>query len=296
MKTRKKRFLFFLTIIILFLGMTAFAQEEEKTKVHLKVMKNDELAVDTTFQVSSGADSDELKKMIQEITGIEDLDLHILNQGELHTHAIKMKKEGSASAKTVAVFIGEDKHELDIEIDDDNEIVWIEKGDTADHKIIVKTGKGNEIAYVVSSGDDKDLKVIQEKADVVKVIREDDLEELDEDKADAYYVVKNKTGLGDVEEIVIKKKDGNVIIMKGDEIEKVSGGNVYVKISGDKEGAMDIFLQDDEDGTVVVKENVKVIKKKGETGEEEIEVVIMKKDTTKAKKEIKEKKAEKEKK
>ena len=296
MKTSKKRFFFFLTTILLFLGMTVFAQEEEKTKVHLKVMNNDEVTVDTTFHVSSGADSDELKKMIQEITGIEDLDLHISNKGELHTHGIKMTKEGSASAKTIAVFVGEDQNELDIEIDEGNEIVWVKKGDTDDHKIILKSGKGDEIAYVISSGDNKEIKVIQEKGDVVKVIHEDDLEEVGEDKAAAYYVVKNKTGLDDVEEIVIKKKDGSVIILEGDEIKNLEGENFFIKTHDDEGVKFDIYLKNEKDGTVVVKKDVKVRKKEGETGEEEIEIVIMEKDTTKAKKEIKEKKAEKEKK
>jgi len=142
MKTSKKSFPFLLVTLTLFLGMTAFAQDEEKTKVHLKVMQNDEVTVDTTLQVTSGTDSDELKKLIQDI----------------------------------------------------------------------------------------------------------------------------------------------------------KGGNVYIKTYHDEEGTFDVFLKNDEDGTVVVKNNIKVIKKQNEEGEEEIEITIIKKDTSKEKKEIKEKKAEKEKK
>ncbi len=231
MKASKKSFPFLLVTLTLFLGMTAFAQDEEKTKVHLKVMQNDEVTVDTTLQITSGADSDELKKLIQEIAGIEDIDLQVLSSGDLHTHAIKLKKEGTDSLKSVAIFVGE-----------------------------------------------KDLKRV------------------DEDKVGVYYVVKEKADLDDVEEIVIKKKDGNVIIMKGDEIQDIKGGNVYIKTYDDEEGTFDVFLKNDEGGTIVVKKNVKVIKKQNEEGEEEIEITIIKKDTSKEKKEIKEKKAEKEKK
>jgi len=231
MKASKKSFPFLLVTLTLFLGMTAFAQDEEKTKVHLKVMQNDEVTVDTTLHITSGADSDELKKLIQGIAGIEDIDLQVLRSGDLHTHAIKLKKEGTDSLKSVAVFVGEK-----------------------------------------------------------------DLEKLDEDKVGAYYVVKEKTDLDDVEEIVIKKKDGSIIIMKGDEIQDIKGGSVYIKTHNDEAGTFDVFLKNDKDGTVVVKNNVKVTKKQNKEGEAEIEITIVKKDTTEEKKEIKEKKAEKEKK
>jgi len=296
MKASKKSFPFLLVTLTLFLGMTAFAQDEEKTKVHLKVIQNDEVTVDTTLQVTSGAESDELKKLIQEIAGIEDIDLQVLSSGDLHTHAIKLKKEGTDSLKTVAVFVGVDGELTDLEFIEEDEQVWVSKGGVDDHTIIMKSGKGDAKVYAVVSGDKKDIKVIHEKADSLKVILEKDLKRVDEDKVGVYYVVKEKTDLDDVEEIVIKKKDGNVIIMKGDEIQDIKGGNIYIKTYDDEEGTFDVFLKNDEDGTVVVKNNVKVIKKQNEEGEEEIEITIIKKDTTKEKKEIKEKKAEKEKK
>ncbi len=296
MKKIKKRFPFLVAVFMLLLGTIVSAQDEEKTKVRLKVLKNDEVTVDTTLQVASGADSDELKDLIREITGIEDLDLHLYHSGEMQSHSMIMKKYGTDSLNRVALFVSRDDELKDLEFIEEDDVAWVIKADTGDHKIMVRSGKGDEHVYAIISGDEKDLKVITRKADMVKVIHEGDLEEVDEDKAVVYDVVKKKADLDDVEEIVIKKKDGNVIIMKGDEIDKASGGHVYVKVSGDKEGAMDIFLQDNKDGTIVVKKDVKVIKKEDEEGEEVIEIVIMEKDTTKAKKEVKEKKAEREKK
>lgn len=292
MNTIKKSVPFLLAAFLLLQGMTASAQEEKTSKVHLKVMTNDEVTVDTTFQIATGADSDELKKMIQEITGIEDLDLHVYHTGELHAHSMLMKKHGSDSLKTVALVVSSDDELKDLEIIKEDGVAWVSKEGTGESKIIVKSGKGDEHVYAIISGDEKDIKIIGDKANVVKVIHEGDLEEGMEEKAGAYVVVKEKTDLDDVEEIVIKKKDGNVIIMKGDEIQSIKGKGVYIKSSDDAE-SFDIFLKNGEDGTVVVKKDVKVIKKENDEGEEEIEIIIMEKDTSKAKVEIKEKKAEK---
>jgi len=290
MKTIKKKFFFFLATFILFLGMTAFAQDEVKTKVHLKVIENDETTVDTTLMVTSGADSDELKQLIQEITGIEDLNLHLYSSGDLHAHAVKMKKEGADSLNTVAVFVGEDDEQIDIELDKEGKYVWVSKGDVDDHQIILKSGKDDKNIYAVVSANTKDIKVMQVKGDSLKMIHEKDLVEVDKDKLGVYYVVKGKTDLDDVEEIVIKKKDGNVIIIKGDEIQNIKGDNIYLRTYDDEEGTFDVFLKNEEDGTVVVKKNVKVTKEKDEEGEEEIVITIMKKDNTQEKKKKKEKK------
>jgi len=351
MKTITLRFVFLLAVFMLFNSLLALAQEDEKTKVRLKVKKNDTVTVDTTLYVKSGADSDELKKLIKEFSGIEDLDLHIFCSDDLHTHTYTMKKGGCDSLKTVAVFVGEDAEIMDIEIDkkegkyvvvkkkitseegekleayahakgdhititknmhvevdtletlsEEGEqqvrvtiksgdkggehVVWVSKDKANDHHVIMKSGEGDE----------KDLELIHKKGNVVKVLSEEDLEKIGKDEKGNYYVITRKSGLGEDDEIVIKKKDGNVVIMKGDEIHDIKGHNVYIKTYDDKEGSFDIFLDKDEDGTVIVKKSIKVMKKKGEDGEEEIEITIEEGDETKLKEGTKEKKVVKKKK
>ena len=65
MKTIVKRSLILLAGMVLFQGYGAFAQEEDKTKVHLKVKKDDTLTLDTTLHIKTGAESVELKKLLE---------------------------------------------------------------------------------------------------------------------------------------------------------------------------------------------------------------------------------------
>ena len=66
MKTHVKKSLLFLITAIIFQSLVALAQEKDKTKVHLKVKKNDEVTLDTTVYIKSGSDSDELKNLLKE--------------------------------------------------------------------------------------------------------------------------------------------------------------------------------------------------------------------------------------
>lgn len=225
MKTIKTRSAFLLAAFILLQSLFAFAQEGDKTKVHLKVKKNDEVMVDTTLYVKSGADSDELKKLIKEFSGVEDLDIHLFKSDKLHTHAYTMKKMGGDSLKTVAVFVGEDDEAMNIKVKIDTLETLIEECE-------------KQVRISIKSGDEGDSHVWVSKGE-----------------ADDHHIIMKSDPEGD-KEITIKKKDG----------------------------------------TVVVKKNIKVVKKKGEEGEEVIEITIEEGDKAKVKEGTKEIKVEKEKK
>lgn len=311
MKTITLRFVFLLAVLMLFNSLLALAQEDEKTKVHLKVKKNDAITLDTTLFIKSGADSDELKNLVKEFAGIEGLDLQMISSDDIHVHAYKMKK-GSDSLKTVAIIVGEDDEvdtlntltdegEKQVQItiksgDKNDEFVWVSKDSIDDKHIIMKSGKGDEMVFGIVSGDEKDLELIHKKGDILNIISEEDLEKIGKDEKGNYYIVRKKSDIGEDDEIVIKKKDGNVVIMKGDEIHGIKGKNVYIKTYDNEEGSFDIFLDKDEDGTVIVKKSITVMKKKGEDGEEEIEITIEEGDETKLKEGTREKKVVKKKK
>ena len=108
-----------------------------------------------------------------------------------------------------------------------------------------------------------------------------------------YYIIK-RTDSGD-NEIVIKKKDGKVIIIEGDDVHELHAKDIFIDKDddGDKIG---IYVTEGADGTVLVKKKVTVVKKK-EEGEEEREIeIIIEEGTKKEGKETKEKKTEQEKK
>lgn len=207
-------------------SLLASAQEEGKTKVHLKVRKNEVVTLDTTLYVKSGSDSDELKSLIHELAEIDDFDLHIMGEKGHYFLGHHIEKTGSDSVKTVVVTVDDDEH------------------------INIKIDKEDVKAFAIVSGDD---------------------------------------------EIVIKKKDGKVIIMEGDDIRELHAKDIFIE--KDKEGdEIDIYLKKGDDGTVLVKKKVTVIKKKEEGEEErEIEIIIEEKEN-KEEKAAKEKKTEKEKK
>lgn len=255
MKKIKQTVPFLLAAMMLIQGINAFAQDEKQDKVRLKVIKNDTMTVDTTLMVTTGADGDELKKMIQEITGMEDLAIQVLSSGDLEKHGIKMIMADRDSMKRVAVYVRDEDDLEDIELIEEDEMLSVSKVGVADHHIIVQSGKGEGKVYAIISGDKMDM--------------------------------------DDVEEIVIKKKDGNVFIMKGDEIQNIKGDKIYLKTSVDDKGSYLILPDEDHDGMVIVKKDVKVIKKEGE---QEIEIIIMQTGKEKEAKEVKKEKAEKEKK
>jgi hypothetical protein len=354
MKTIAKKVLFLLAVAVLFQGLSAFAQED-KTKVHLKVKKQDEVTLDTTLFIQSGSENDELKKLIQKYTDMDDIHLHILHEGDLHKeHAYKVMKKGTDSLHTVIVTTGDKHEDMDIEIlekdgkhvmikkkvsSDDSEKayvyaydkgnyvaltskdikvkidtleavdekgekqvrvtiksggeggehVWVSKGKEDGHRIIMKHGEGDDKVFAIVSGDSVGEFIHDIKADFIEVISEEEVKKMGKDKKGNFYVVKKMSDLDEGEEIVIKQKDGSVVIMKGDEVHDLKGENVYIKTYDDKEGAIDIFLEKGKDGTVVVKKNIKVVKKVDEEGEEYIEVVVEEGDKVK-KKEVKEEK------
>lgn len=361
MKTIVKKSLLFLVAALLFQGLTAFAQDEGKTKVHLKVKKNDEVTLDTTLYIKSGADSDELKKLLQKYTDTEDMNLHILSSDDLHKHnAFKVMEHGGDSLRTIVVTAGDEADNVDIEIhekdgqhvmikkkvsgvegekaatyayikadnitmskdikiridtletldekgekqvrmaiktdDEGGEHFWVSKSKEGEHHIIMKAGEGGEKVFAIVGGDTTDIKVLHEKGDFIEVIKDADYKKIGKNEKGNYYIVKRASDLEEGEEIVIKKKDGNVVIMEGDEIHDLKGKNVYIKTYDGKEGTIDIFLEKGDDGTVVAKKNIQVIKKKDENGEEVIEVIIEEGDTMKVKKEKKEEKVVKKKK
>ncbi|UCG27775.1 MAG: hypothetical protein JSV24_00005, partial [Bacteroidales bacterium] len=145
MKTVKLKTELILAAIFFFSSVLAFTQEKDKTKVHLKVKKDEVVTLDTTFYIKSGSESDELKNLISEFAEIEDLDLYRIDE---HGHFYLdsgMKKVDSDSIKTIVLTVDDDEF-MDIEIEE-------EDGKYVTVKRKIRSGTGEKaVAYSYSKG------------------------------------------------------------------------------------------------------------------------------------------------
>ncbi len=206
-----------ITILLLLFSITAgnvFAQDSNK-KIHLKVIKNGETTVDTSFAAES-LESDDLHKNIFELAGV-DVNLHKGHEGQMHM-----------------VHAGEHGSHTWTSHDEKGGKVIIMKSDSTE----VKDGKSKKVAYFYSSDDDN-------------------------------FIMKTDSNVFIMADTIILKKEGNVIIMDGDdgEFEWTS------KETGEGEMNVEVIVEnaDDKDGHKVY------IVTKGEHGEDDGEKVIVKK-------------------
>lgn len=197
MKTEKCKMAFLFTALFLLVNVLSFAQEEDKKNVRLKVVKNNETTLDTSFIMDT--DKEALHEKIHELTGIE---MKSFTGFDL--------KHGKHGYKYMA-FFDEDKECEDT--------VKIKK-----HKKIVKPGKETEIK-IMKKGDQKFI-----------IIDEEDEKRIEKDKGGdgKHTIVKEDIDVIDdgkmIKIIVEKDEDGTIIdkkinIMKvkeeGEEIEVI---------------------------------------------------------------------------
>jgi len=148
MKTEKCKMAFLFTTLFLIVNVLSFAQEEDIKNVRLKVVKNNETTLDTSFVMDT--DKEALHKKIHELTGIE---MKLFTGFDL--------KHGKHGYKYMA-FFDEDKECEDT--------VKIKK-----HKKIVKQGEESEVKIIkIIVEKDEDGTIIEKKINIMKVKEEGD--------------------------------------------------------------------------------------------------------------------------
>ncbi len=257
MKTEKCKMAFLFTALFLLVNVLSFAQEEDIKNVRLKVVKNNETTLDTSFVMDT--DKETLHKKIHELTGIE---MKLFNGFDL--------KHGKHGYKYMAFF------DEDIECDD---TVKIKK-----HKKIVKPGEESEVK-IIKKGDHEFI-----------IIDEEGEKWIEKDKGGDYFIKKIKSG-EEGEYVIVKKKGGKVFISSDDEaphhekvhVTKGDRKRTYIIIKEHKSGdgkhtivkedidvindgeMIKIIVEKDKDGTIIEKKiNIMKVKEEGE----EIEVII----------------------
>ncbi len=223
-----------------------FAQDIEK-KVHLKVIKNGETTVDTSFAAES-LESDDLHNKISELAGVD------INIQKGHGEQMHMAHAGESGSHTWTSH-GEKGHK-----------VIIMKMDSAE----VKDGKSKNVAYFYS-GDDDDFTMKTDsnifiKADTIILKKEGNVIIMDSDDGEFEWTSK-ETGEGEMNvEVIVENaddKDGHkvYIVTKGEHGEDDGEKVIVKKLEGD-------------DSTRVYK--VKVVKmQKGDGEEENTSVFVM---------------------
>ncbi|MCK4344474.1 MAG: hypothetical protein KAX05_04250 [Bacteroidales bacterium] len=323
MKTEKCKMAFLFTALFLLVNVLSFAQEEDIKNVRLKVVKNNETTLDTSFVMDT--DKEALHKKIHELTGIEmklftGFDLKHGKHGYKYMAFFYEDKECEdldslmAKKEKLAAIHKEMLDEMEIEIDEDD-FVWIgkdagvimviEDNDTVKikkHKKIVKLGEVTEVK-IMKKGDHEFIIIVEEGE-----------KRIEKDNDGDYFIKKIKSG-EEGESVIMKKKGGKVFIFSDDEAEHLD--RIYVT-KGDKkrtyiitkehksgdgkhtivkedidvidDGEMiKIIIEKDEDGTIIEKKiNIMKVKEEGD----EIEVII-EIEEGKEKKEGKEKEIEK---
>jgi|GEM_PF-6042490 len=247
MKTEKCKMAFLFTSLFLLVNVLSFAQEEDIKNVRLKVVKNNETTLDTSFVIDT--DKEALHKKIHELTGIEvksftGFDLKHGKHGYKYMAFFDEDKEcedlDSLMAKKgkLAAIHKEMFDEMEIEIDEDDFVwigkdagvimvieddearhhdrVYVTKGDKKRTYIITKEHKsGEEIHSIVK----KDMEFINDEGKLIKIIVEKDEDGTIIDKKINIMKVKEE---GEEIEVIIEieegkeKKEG-----KEKEIEKV---------------------------------------------------------------------------
>ena len=292
---KKFNLLFTILITLSLFSVNVLGQENNK-KIHLKVVKNGETTVDTSFAAESLED-DELHKKISELAGV---DVSISEKHDIHKHMVHVDSHGDYSwiskpekgKKVVVVKSGKDGEEILSSkkvayfYSDDDENTFTIKADSnvfieADTIIMKKKGNvmilegdGETFEWIEkdSLDNDKNLNVIVEKIEEgdedhnVVIIKNGDIIK----KGDSHVILK-EIGEDDLEHInvvKVKKSDGgeektiHVYITDNE-------GGIHMHESGD----VKIIVTDKKSGTEVVSKNVKVVKSKGK-GENEVEITV----------------------
>ena len=289
---KKFNLLFAILVSLSLISVNVLGQDNNR-KIHLKVVKNGETTVDTSFAAES-LDDDELHKKISELAGVDvsiskghhDIHKHTVHVDAHGDHTwtskpekgtkvvvVKSDKDGEEAGKVAYFYSDDDDHNFTIKGDSN---VFIE-ADT-----IIMKKKGN--VMIIKGGDetfewiekdslsDKNINVIVEKVgegdkdhNVIIMkngdnIKEGDshiiLKEIDEDDIERISVVKVKKDDGGEEKTI------NVYVTDDE-------GDMYVHESG----GVKIIVADEKNGTEIVSKKVKVVKSKGE-GENVVEITV----------------------
>jgi len=219
---------------------SAFGQETEK-KVHIKVIKNGETTVDTSFSAGD-MNKDQLHKKIETITG-ENIDIN-------SDHAEKHTKDHS----NVWVDTGEGHHEMK------KVIISEEEGNTGE------SSERKEVQYVViKKGEgypDKDID-IQAGDDTLHVNGENVFVIHTDEKGDVHWT----------EDLKDQKNEKKIIVKVLSDKEDVNENNPQKNVK--------VIILDDKDGTIFVNDNVKVIKTNKKDNEVEVIIETGKTKTSK---------------
>lgn len=305
MKTEKCKMAFLFTALFLLVNVLSFAQEEDIKNVRLKVVKNNETTLDTSFVMDT--DKEALHKKIHELTGIElklfaGFDLKHGKHGYKYMAFFDEDKECEdldslmAKKEKLAAIHKEMFDEMEIEIDEDD-FVWI--GKDAGVIMVIEdddTVKIKKHKKIVKPGEESEVKIIKKGDHEFIIIDEEGEKWIEKDKGGDYFIKKIKSG-EEGEYVIMKKKGGKVFIFSDYEAEHLD--RIYVT-KGDKkrtyiitkehksgdgkhtivkedidvidDGEMiKIIVETDEDGTIIEKKiNIMKVKEEGE----EIEVII----------------------
>ena len=319
MKTEKCKMAFLFTALFLLVNVLSFAQEEDIKNVRLKVVKNNETTLDTSFVMDT--DKEALHKKIHELTGIEmklftGFDLKHSKHGYKYMVFFDEDKECEdldslmAKKEKLAAVHKEMFDEMEIEIDEDD-FVWI--GKDAGVIMVIEdddTVKIKKHKKIVKPGEETEVKIMKKGDHEFIIIDEEGEKRIEKDKDGNYFIKKTKSG-EEGEHVIMKKKGGNVFIISDDEAhhhdsvfvtkgdkkktyvitkEHKSGEEIHSIVKKDMEfinhegKLIKIIVEDDENGTIIEKKiNIMKIKEEGE----EIEVIIEIEEVIKKKKEKK---------
>jgi hypothetical protein len=324
MKTEKCKMAFLFTALFLLVNILSIAQGEDIKNVRLKVVKNNETTLDTSFVMDT--DKEALHKKIHELTGLEmksfaGFDMKHGKDGYKYMVFFDEDKECEdadslmAKKEKLATIHLEMLDEMEIIERDEDDFVWI--GKDAGVIMVIEdddTVKIKKHKKIVKPGEEYKVKIIKKGDHEFIIIDEEGEERIEKGKDGNYFIKKIKSG-EEEEYVIMKKKGGKVFIFSDDEahqhekVHVIKGDDkkVYIitkKSKGEKvkfivkedmefvteEGKrVKVIVEKNEDGTIIEKKiNIMKVKEEGE----EIEVII-EIEVGKEKKEGKEKEIEK---
>ncbi len=233
---------------LFFVSLTAgniFAQDSNK-KIHLKVIKNGEISIDTSFTAENLEGSD-LHKKISELAGV-DIDLHKSHEGHMH-----MVHDGEHGNHTWT------SHEKK-----GNKVIIMKSDSDEDDD-----GKSKKVTYFYSTGDDDNFSMKNDSsfiidADTIIIKKHGKVIVIDGDDND-FEGTSKETGK--------KEKDVEITVIKSDGTE---GQEVFIVKTGEPEDGEKVIIKkiEGDDSTKVHK--IKVIKvQKGDGDEEKTTVYYM---------------------
>ncbi len=324
MKTEKCKMAFLFTALFLLVTILSLAQEEDIKNVRLKVVKNNETTLDTSFVMDT--DKEALHKKIHELTGIEmksfaGFDMKHGKHGYKYVAFFDEDKECEdadslmAKKEKLAAVHKEMFYEMEIIERDEDDFVWI--GKDAGVIMVIEdddTVKIKKRKKIVKPGEESEVKIIKKGDHEFIIIDEEGEKRIGKGKDGNYFIKKIKSG-EEEDSVIMKKKGGKVFIFSDDEahqhekVHVIKGDDKKVYIitkesKGEKrkfivkedmefvteEGKrVKVIVEKNEDGTIIEKKvNIMKVKEEGE----EIEVII-EIEVGKEKKEGKEKEIEK---